>query len=328
MTQKPPLGSVNSSVPEQFLMETLMSEALQMSGPMSFQDTPSAISLQASEDGVLPCSLPDGPKIDPSGQAHAHASPSALPERAVEQMTKGTYGPSLPNSSEPASLQSCLASRLQARLAVIGSPEYSLTWKEWPINGQEPICALRASALRTSGNDSTGWPTCAARDWKSGKSNLHGQNARPLSEVAMLAGWPTPIVNDTTGSTHCYGKTQQDGTRDIFLKLPGAAKLVGWPTPNTCNVKGAYQSQELIAARKESGRQQNLQDVVKLAGRTPNLSNAETEKLAAFRLNPLFSLWLMGFPPHEWAFCAEQAMPSSRKLRRSLSRPSLTVSPS
>jgi hypothetical protein len=31
------------------------------------------------------------------------------------------------------------------------------------------------------------WPTPAARDWKNGKSNLHGMNARPLNEVVTLA---------------------------------------------------------------------------------------------------------------------------------------------
>lgn len=33
-----------------------------------------------------------------------------------------------------------------------------------------------ATAVRT-------WPTPTARDWKSGASNLHGVNARPLNEV-------------------------------------------------------------------------------------------------------------------------------------------------
>ena len=35
------------------------------------------------------------------------------------------------------------------------------------------------------------WPTPAARDWKDGRSNQHGKNARPLNEVTMLAEWST-----------------------------------------------------------------------------------------------------------------------------------------
>src|SRR5690606_509320 len=40
-------------------------------------------------------------------------------------------------------------------------------------------------------------PTPTARDWKSGASNLHGKNARPLSEVALL--FPTPTASDGGG---------------------------------------------------------------------------------------------------------------------------------
>jgi hypothetical protein len=40
------------------------------------------------------------------------------------------------------------------------------------------------------------WPTPSARDWKSGKSNQHGKNARPLNEVILL---PTPTANRRSG---------------------------------------------------------------------------------------------------------------------------------
>jgi len=42
----------------------------------------------------------------------------------------------------------------------------------------------------------SGWPTAAARDWRDGRSNQHGKNARPLNEVANLAGWSTPQANE------------------------------------------------------------------------------------------------------------------------------------
>lgn len=273
MTQKPLHGSENSSKSEQYLMETLMSEALSKSNPTTSKNTRNVTSLPVSADGHTPYNLPDGLPTDPCGQDHAHASRSASQERERESMTNGTSGPCLPNSSEPASLQQCLGSRLRQRLGGTGSPEYSLTWKEWAINGQEPICALRASALRIYDNDCSGWPTPRAQE--PGKtSEGYGEC---LEGAAQLAGWPTPIVNDVTGSTHCYGKMNQDGTREVFLKLPGAAKL----------------------------------------------SNAETGKPVASRLNPLFSLWLMGYPA-EWGYCGAQAMQSFPKSRRSSSLRSLT----
>jgi hypothetical protein len=38
------------------------------------------------------------------------------------------------------------------------------------------------------GSQEAPWPTTTTRDWKSSASNLHGQNARPLNEVARLSG--------------------------------------------------------------------------------------------------------------------------------------------
>jgi DNA (cytosine-5)-methyltransferase 1 len=47
-----------------------------------------------------------------------------------------------------------------------------------------------------------------------------------------VSGWPTPLVNDERGSTHCYGPKRTDGgERKKQLKLPGAVNLVNWPTP-------------------------------------------------------------------------------------------------
>jgi hypothetical protein len=66
---------------------------------------------------------------------------------------------------------------------------WRLTWKMPATPARRPIYQLRALARRTSGSGCGGWPTASARDWKDGRSNQHGKNARPLNEVAMLAGW-------------------------------------------------------------------------------------------------------------------------------------------
>jgi hypothetical protein len=158
-------------------------------------------------------------------------------------------------------LSEAIGMRLQERLKNVGSMEYRQTWVKKVTPAGLPYWAHTASARPISDNDSTGWPTPTTRDHKDG-SNVTGVPANALlGRVCHLSGWATPVVNDTTGSTHCYGRKMEDGTREIFYKLPGHAKLTGATAPS---------------------------------------SPAETEKPAASQpklsLNPFFSMFLMGFP--------------------------------
>jgi len=127
-----------------------------------------------------------------------------------------------------------------------------------------PICALRASGRRTSGSGSTGWPTPQVADvnldrgsteyklakfattpypnlaltaaqsgWNTPRAT-DGSNGGPnqangaLSADVSLAGWPTPVVNDATGSQYAYSQGNHDKP---VLKLPGTVQMAGWPTP-------------------------------------------------------------------------------------------------
>ena len=74
-----------------------------------------------------------------------------------------------------------------------GSPEYALTWKHWDMPSGPPICALRASARRTSDSGYTGWPTPTQRDHKDGASTLENTPVNALlGRMVSLAGWGTP----------------------------------------------------------------------------------------------------------------------------------------
>lgn len=255
-----------------------MNAASQKSNRPTLLDSRSATSLQVSEDGRTHCVSQAGPTIDLSGQDHARASHSRWPESALVKKTIATSGQSLDVSSRSRYLQSCLESRLRRNLDVDGSPEYELTWKQLDMPLGPPICALLASGRRTSGKGFTGWPTCAARDWRDGRSNQHGKNARPLNEVAQLSGWATPCVAD---SRNTRNETAKRGVGRKFN--PG----------------------------------QTLVD--QASGQTIPPSNAGTERPAGFRLNPRFSLWLMGYNPDALAYCGERAMQSFRKSRRNSS---------
>jgi len=101
------------------------------------------------------------------------------------------------------------------------------------------------------------WPTASARDWKNGKSNQHGKNARPLNEVEMLASWATPGAKDGDKSV----RTPKGAAKEAERK--------GWQNDLCTNAMATL-------------------------GPTSNGSPASTE--SGGRLNPAFSLWLMGFP--------------------------------
>ena len=251
-------------------------------------DTPNAISSPVSAAGASRFDSPAGPTIALSGPDHAPASLSARQAKERGLLTSGTYGPHGTGSSSSAALASSLASRLRQRLSTIGSTLFKLTWKDWATPQGRSVSLLRASGLRTP--------------------------------EAACGSWPTPLVNDELGSTHCYGPKKTDGTeRKRFLKLPGAVLLTSWETPMAHEARLGYQNrrngkrgtQESLTTQVVNGLAPD--DDPRLSGQPATGSRAATTNLG--QLNPAHSRWLMGYPP-EWDACAPMATPSSRKSRQ------------
>ena len=118
----------------------------------------------------MPCVLPGGLMISPSGLALALANLSARQVKELDLQISGTYGPHGSTSSISATLQICLESKL--RRLLIGSTLYKTTWKEKAT----PLGRLRfhprALALPTSeGEFITALPTPVTRDFKGKMSN-------------------------------------------------------------------------------------------------------------------------------------------------------------
>jgi hypothetical protein len=240
-TNSQQLGS-NSSLPVDILRRALSIDAAsKISDPMTLEDFDRFISSLASEFGVTPsvalaCRM--------TLRYGAQAAPANLsPRQAKERgwMTSGTYGRTSITSSESAALQGSLANRLRRKTDWLGSALYKLTWKERATPSGRLIPALRASARPTSAKGSTGseseasaWPTPAARDWKGKTHERWGTNARPLNEVAGLAGWPTPVsteIGNTLENYQAMKANMKSGPRTAITHPSIAAQLAGWPTP-------------------------------------------------------------------------------------------------
>src|SRR5690606_3590851 len=157
-------------------------------------------SAQGSAAGRMPSGSPDGPTTGPYGPDPALAS--LTPRQALEKgmTTRGPYGGRGDGSSTSVDLQLSLASKLRQKLDVNGSLEYALTWKQWDMLSGPPICALRASARRTSDNGYGGWQSPRARGDAGGTRWKDGE-ARNLEDQARMAGWRTPSSSDGEGGT-------------------------------------------------------------------------------------------------------------------------------
>lgn len=247
-------------------------------------DTRNATSSLASVGGASRCAWLGGQTIDLFGPVPVLANLSARQAKDLGLLTSGTCGPRSSTLSASVALQQSLASKLQAATACSGSTLYALTWKVRPTPLGRPICALRASARRTSASGSTGWPTPTAaladkgvRTFEGGLLEAMRNHGPDLAAAAFLTGWPTPMAG--TPAQKGYNAA---GNNDSSRKTVEVCK-VDQPTRYTAS------GQVLIGS--DAGMESSGQ------------------------LNPDHSRWLMGYPP-AWQRCVVTAMQSFPKPRR------------
>lgn len=165
----------------------------------------------ASEDGPTHSNSRVGLSKGKSGPPRVPVSLLVAREKLREFSTKGTFGPIFEISSPSAILQRSLENKLRVRMAAHGSPEYDLTWKEWDMPSGLPICALRASGRRTSGNGSTGWPTPVANDDnRSVEAHLAmkarmGGNRTAITSLQVMVQTSGPIQSPSPAGTEKRG---------------------------------------------------------------------------------------------------------------------------
>lgn len=224
-----------------------MNAQLSMFAETTSEDSANGISSAGSAAGPTRFASPVGPTTVPSPPDHVPVSRFRSRDSSAVMPTNDTSGPLFTASSPSASFQSSLESRLRARLDENGSPEFALIWKATDMPAGPPICALRPSGRRTSGNGCSGWPTPTTlvdsiahtperweqRNAEAKKKNIKlGALEKPLATVAM--GWATPKASDGEGGRTV--KTQGGGNAHLPIQ---AREAHPWPTPTTSMVTGA-----------------------------------------------------------------------------------------
>lgn len=175
-----------------------------------------------------------------------------------------------------------------------------------------------------------GWPPMAGSP-ATDTYNEAGNTDSGRKTVELVQGWNTPRSSDTwrQRTEEAIAKAKENGGSGSLED--DAQQVSGWNTPRaTDGSKGGpnqtggalpaardHKSEEATADFNEErdahprGKPLSYQATL---GPTPDSSTAETGKPVAYRLNPLFSLWLMGYPV-AWAYCGARAMQSIRGQR-------------
>jgi hypothetical protein len=167
-----------------------------------------------------------------------------------------------------------------------------------------------------------GWATPTAHE-KARSEEF--QRGRELNAREALAGWATPAAQPANSTPENFLRRKREaiergatmGVCLSDLQMQAVAWLAGWATPAARDHKSEEATEEFNEERwaHPRGKPLSAQALTAASGETPGSSTAATGSTAGFRLNPLFSLWLMGFPA-AWGSCGARAMRSARRPRR------------
>ena len=225
---------------------------------MTLEGMSSDTSLPALECGATASGDQAGPTTARLRPRVARASRSLPQGNALEQTTLDTCGLLSGASSASSILSRSLASRLQAKTDLLGSTLFTLTWKVRATPSGRQIYALRASGLRTSGNDCTSWRTPRLNDYKGGVTGAQGSQRSPsdffLADQANLASWLTPKLPSRGG------QSKRESTGGGLRKLEDQALMTSWRSPSASDGEGG-----VMEIRETADGRYKLRDEAQLA---------------------------------------------------------------
>lgn len=294
-----------------------------------------SISSPAAGYGLSQHGTPDGLINVPLAPPLAPASPTAQPESNSAQMIQGICGRTYFESSVPPATQDSALlfgweNRLRKRLAMVGSTECALIWREKESPQGLSISRLARSTRHTNGTDSTGsqWPTPTSS--AAGNSSRSGERKdEPLMGGLMRgAQWATPRAgNGGIGHPKRMDNGKSRLEDQVFLAVP-KADLALWITPSARDGKDSV---GMVTTRPDGGNRidqlprQMIAVPDATAPGTPTQSGSPVTTAKRGAPNPIFPCWLMGWSD-EVIYGALRGIQSFRSSRRKSSKHSSTLS--
>ena len=306
----PPSGCGTLCRLESSLMAKSTPDQSDLFNPKTSSDSISATSSRASGDGALRLASLDGRMLESYGQALARVSRLALRGSEAAKPTSGIYGPTFFASSVPEGPLSSWENRLRERLAMVGSTECALIWREKRSPAGRSTSRLSRSTPLTSAIASIGSPetTVDSGPWTTPSATAahhqgqeYSQGGTPLTmQMSGASTWATPQHRDKGGGSYAdpekalarMASGHQVNLQDQMVAFEKAT----WKSPMSSDVEKQSENPETTIRRMAAGRQTSLNSLMALtatSGEKPDGSSATTAKRGA--PNPAHPLWLMGF---------------------------------